>query len=254
MHLLLTIFTAFIDVINVSLGRFIQPLEQPFVVQVLSILLIHASFVIIDGVFVIRVACCSRRLLVGQIGVILVSLFQLTLLLQVDDFRVVDADGAPECLGPYHFINQVHRLGRQLDSLDRLLFSLVWVKEADSVWILVVESCGRDHFDSLVIWIIGGHLGFGAHRDDALIIEPCSGHRAFILTRLEFCHGLVLLDTSEEILIRDSVCWINPGLCLSLVESQIVHFSCSHGSLRDNRINNRYIFALAEVVAEEAEG
>ena len=55
MHLLLAIFATFIGVIDVSLGRFIQPLEQPFVVQVLSILLIHANFVIIADGFVIRV-------------------------------------------------------------------------------------------------------------------------------------------------------------------------------------------------------
>ena len=97
------------------------------------------------------------------------------------------------------------------------------------VWWLHV-SC-----NCIIVWSIGCHLGLGAHWHCAGLIKPSSGHRTFVLSWLLLCHGLVLLDSPEEILIRDSICRINLGLHQSLILSQVVHFSRSHWPLQDSR-------------------
>ena len=91
--------------------------------------------------------------------------------------------------------------------------------------ILVVESCGWDHFDALGLGGVGGHLGFGAHRDCALLVETRSGHGSLVLVSLQFRHSLVLLDGPEEIFICNPIVWVDLCLGLPLILAQVVHLS-----------------------------
>ena len=100
----------------------------------------------------------------------MVTLLQLALLLQVDDFRVVDTDGASKSLGSHDFVNKVHGLGWELDTLNGLMLAEVRVEEADGVRVHVVEGTGWDKVN-LVIGSISCKLSFGAYRDCLISIE-----------------------------------------------------------------------------------
>ena len=96
------------------------------------------------------------------------------------------------------------------------MLSLVRVKEADCVGILIAEGRYWNHLDSVTIGGISRVLGFGAHWDSALFIKSSTGHGPLILSSLELLHSLVLLNTSEIILICDSISRINPGFCITV--------------------------------------
>lgn len=146
-------------------------------------------------------------------------------MLQVDDLGIVHANRAPKCLGSHHFVDEVHRLRRQLNPSNRLFLRLVRVEKAYCVRILVVESRGWHHLDALGLGGIGGHLGFGAHGNCALLVETRSGHGSLILISLQFRHNLVLFDRPEEVFVGNSIVRVNLGLGLPLILAQVVHFS-----------------------------
>ena len=146
-------------------------------------------------------------------------------MLQVDDLGIINADWASKGLGSHHFVNEIHRLRRQLNPANRLLLRLIRVKIPYCVRVLVVESRGWDHFDAFGLGGVGGHLGFGAHRDGALLVETRSGHGSLVLIRLQFRHSLVLLDGPEEIFVSNPIVWVNLGLGLPLILAQVVHLS-----------------------------
>ena len=52
-----TFFTTSIGIIDVSLSRFVEPLEQSFIVQVLTVLLVHVGLLVSQWVL-IRLARC----------------------------------------------------------------------------------------------------------------------------------------------------------------------------------------------------
>ena len=72
--------------VNISLSCLIESLEQLFVPDVFSLLLIHVLLVIFIEDGVILVFIVLTWLLIGQIGVVLVSLTEFSFLLKVDDF------------------------------------------------------------------------------------------------------------------------------------------------------------------------
>ena len=133
-------------------------------------------------------------------------------MLKIDNFRVVDTDWTSESLSSDDLVDEVHCLGWQLNPLDRLPLRLIWVKEANRMWVLVIKSSGWDKFNCIISLAICIELCFGAHRDCALLIETGPGHRALVLLRLKLGHGLVLLDSPKVILISNANSWVNPGL------------------------------------------
>ena len=161
----------------------------------------------------------------------MVSLFEFTLLLKIDNFRVIDTDWTSESFSSDDLVDQVHRLGWELNPLDCLHFRLIWVEEANRMWVLVIKSRGWDKFNCIISLAISIELCFGAHRDCTLLIETGPGHRALVLPGLKLGHGLVLLDSPKVILISNANSWVNPGLRCASTLSQIVNIGCSLRSL-----------------------
>ena len=102
--------------INISLSCLIEALKELLIYQVLPLLVIEIYLIILQ-VFTIavRFARVFRLPLLRQISVVLVALFELSFLLQIDDLGVVDTDWTSKGLGADHLIYQVHCLGGQLD-------------------------------------------------------------------------------------------------------------------------------------------
>ena len=149
-------------------------------------MLIQANFILVDILVIVGGISRVLRLLllVCQVGIVLVSFLQFALLLQIDNLRVVDTDGAFECLGSHNFVDEVHGLCRKLDALDRLLFGQIWVKETNSVRIFVRESACGHHINGIACRAVL-KLSFGADRYLISLVESRTSHRSLRLLLLE---------------------------------------------------------------------
>ena len=212
MRLIVAVFTiAVLSVlcVQVFLSRLVETFQQALVLQILPLLFVQIRFILFTVVAVVILVVFAgvlRLLPICEVAIVLVSLFELSFLLEVDDFGVVDTDGAAQGLSPDDLVDQVHGLRGQLNALDCLLLAQIGVDESDGVRVLVFERCCWDHVEiatflhalDLIL------LSFGAHRDHFLIFESGAGHCALVLLSLKSPHDLVLLDSAEVVLIGDS--------------------------------------------------
>jgi len=79
--------------IKVRLSSFVEALQQLFIDQILSFLIIEILIFIVVVIFWVT-STSIRRLLICEIRIVLVSFLEFALLLKVDDFRIVDTNGA----------------------------------------------------------------------------------------------------------------------------------------------------------------
>ena len=198
--------------IDVGLGCLVETFEQLFVDYILALLFIEVHFVFVVFVaFAFSLFSVFGGALVSQIGVVLVSLLQLFLLFEVDDLGVVDTDGASESLGAHHFVDQVHRLGRQLNPLDSLLQRQRLVDVADSVRIFVVKGSCRHHLHGLTIVQVSVECRLCAHCDRLILLKAGASHRPLCLLLLQLFHDLLFLDCAEVVLVGHARSWIDAG-------------------------------------------
>jgi len=93
--------------IDIGLGCLIETFQKLLVDQVFTLLIIKANFILISIVFIVRVIASifGLSLHIGKVGIILVTFFEVTLLLQIDNFGVIDTNRAFESLGTHNFVN-----------------------------------------------------------------------------------------------------------------------------------------------------
>jgi len=83
------------------------------VLQVFAHLRVHVHLVVINinELAIVIFVFCVFRMAFCQLSIVLVSLFEFTLLLKVDHFGVIDTNRASERLRPHNFVDEVHSLG-----------------------------------------------------------------------------------------------------------------------------------------------
>ena len=174
--------------VQVGLRCLVQALEQSLINQVFASLLVQVGFIIVKERILVLFICLLALIALCQLPVVLVSLLQLTLLLDVDHFRVVDTDGTPQRLRPHDLINEVHGLRRQLDPLNGRPLADVGIDEANRMRVLVVEHTGWNHVKITTSLVNTFKLilgGFGANRNHVSVFETSAGHGSLSLLPLQ---------------------------------------------------------------------
>ena len=201
--------------IHLFLGDLVEAFEEFLVLEVLSTLLVEANLVLLKVVLlVVAVARLLLPLLVDELLEVAVALVEFALLLEVDDFGVVHADGPAHGLAPHHLVDQVHRFRGQLHLPDRLPLFHRRVEESDRVRVLVSERSRWHVLDLGRLGCFGVHLAAHAHWHHAVIVEPSSRNHLLRLLLLQVFHYVVLLDAAEVVLVCHTLLGVDATLGL----------------------------------------